>query len=57
MYFNGEWNTVDAQRGVFKDKTGEYVAMRYLSDQSITLSGNSHRFSAVNGNLKVKMLK
>lgn len=56
LFFDGKWQIVDGQKKRFLDATGDYVSIRYLADKKTSLLGSSHRFSAVNDNLKVKML-
>ncbi len=56
LFFDGKWHVVDAQRSVFMKDSEAYIGMRDLSDKNVSLRGNTHRFSVVNDNLKVKML-
>lgn len=55
VYLEGRWHIVDAQEKVFMTEGQNYIAMRVLSDQSVSLLGSSHRFSTVNEKLKVTM--
>ena len=56
LYFNNKWNIVDPQKKNFLGHTQDYISMRYLADGSVSLLGNSHRFSLATEQLKVKML-
>jgi transglutaminase-like putative cysteine protease len=55
VYLDGAWHIVDAQKKVLMKDSENYIAMRILSDASVSLLGSSHRFSTVNNNLTIKM--
>jgi transglutaminase-like putative cysteine protease len=55
VYLDGAWHIVDAQKKAFMNKTENYIAMRVLSDASVSLLGSSHRFSVANNQLTIKM--
>lgn len=55
VYVDGAWHIVDAQKKAFMNKTENYIAMRVLSDASVSLLGSSHRFSVANNQLTIKM--
>ena len=56
LFYDGQWNVIDAQKKVLLDESGKYISMRYLSDKKLSLLGSSHRFTVVDKNLVVKML-
>ena len=56
VYLHDLWQIIDAQNKNFMTKNQHYIAMRVLSDSSISLLGNSHRFLVAKEGLKVKLL-
>ena len=55
VYFDGRWHIVDAQKKAFMEGSENYISMRILSDESVSLLGSSHRFSTAGNNLVVRM--
>ncbi|ODS24335.1 hypothetical protein AB835_04000 [Candidatus Endobugula sertula] len=55
VYLDGAWHIVDAQKKNLMVNTEDYIALRILSDASVSLLGSSHRFVVANNQLTIKM--
>jgi len=54
LYFDGAWRVVDAQKEVFDDHGGDYVATRIITSRTTNALEGNHRFRVI-GELKVLM--
>lgn len=54
LYFNGQWNLVDAQKLNWLEPAVHYVAFRYFKYKNINPVGLSHRFQ-VSGEMRANM--
>lgn len=54
LYFNGQWNLVDAQKLNWLEPAVHYVAFRYFKHKNINPVGLSHRFQ-VSGEMRASM--